>query len=614
MKKKILLFALLAQMCSLASLADEVEIDGIKYDVIKKGKVATVIESSSYSGVINIPETIVYDGVECKVTGIAEYAFSNRYKLEAISIPNNVITIGQNAFYKCTKLESVTLGNGVSTIENEVFYGCSKLSVIDIPNNVTSIGNEAFQGCSGLTSVTIGNKVTSIGNSAFYGCSSLSSIIIPEGVISIGSYAFQGCSSLTSAFLPNSLTSIGSQAFYNSGLKKIKIPNGVTQMGSKVFQNCGDLLSVWLGSGLTNIPLYTFSGCSQLMSVETHTHSNIEYIENCAFENCKDLIVMIVPESVTSIGSGAFRGCTQLYNVGLNNGLNTIGEEAFKNCTSLEYITIPNTVTRIYLRAFSGCKKLATVVIGNGIYSIDNGAFSNCDDLADVYCFKDQLPYCNDGAFYNSYPEYATLHVPASALDLYKNNAPWSSFGTIVELDDSAPIIPGGGGGSETKVCAAPTIVYDKGKLTFNSETEGVDFSVDIYTSDALHVCAAEVNLSLTYTINVYAFKSGYSNSPTVSATLCWLDATPEVINGEDNIIVNVADLKGRPVLIQNQGGNILLSGLEANTPICIYDLNGRLMGRGTATDGTTSIATRLTSGQMAIIKMGQRSMKMTMQ
>lgn len=40
----------------------------------------------------------------------------------------------------------------------------------------------------------------------------------------------------------------------------------------------------------------------------------------------------------------------------------------------------------------------------------------------------------NSYAFYDSPIAYATLYVPAIALDDYKSTAPWSSFGTILPL------------------------------------------------------------------------------------------------------------------------------------------------------------------------------------
>lgn len=53
-----------------------------------------------------------------------------------------------------------------------------------------------------------------------------------------------------------------------------------------------------------------------------------------------------------------------------------------------------------------------------------------------------------------------------------------------------------------------------------------------------------EVQLGVTYNISVYATKSGYDNSETATATLCWIDASPKtegITNGIANISANVS-------------------------------------------------------------------------
>ena len=93
--------------------------------------------------------------------------------------------------------------------------------------------------------------------------------------------------------------------------------------------------------------------------------------------------------------------------------MTSIGESAFRGCRSLTAITLPKSVD----------------------YILDN-AFSNCPELTDVYCYAEEVPSTKSNAFDGSYPKYATLHVPASAINSYKDTAPWSSFGTIVCLTD----------------------------------------------------------------------------------------------------------------------------------------------------------------------------------
>ena len=134
MKKQIFLF--LCSLLSLAVSAHDIEIDGIYYNVISDATTSeTTLEVTyrgsdysdyrdRYSGDVVIPESALYDGKNCAVTSIGEYAFE----------------------------------------------GCTGLTSVTIPNGVTSIGDNAFSGCSGLTSITIPNSVTSIGEWAFYGC------------------------------------------------------------------------------------------------------------------------------------------------------------------------------------------------------------------------------------------------------------------------------------------------------------------------------------------------------------------------------------------------------------------------------------------------------------
>ena len=97
-------------------------------------------------------------------------------------------------------------------------------------------------------------------------------------------------------------------------------------------------------------------------------------------------------------------------------------------------VTIPNSVTSIKWGAFKGCSVLTSVTIPNSVTSIGEYAFSDCPELLDVYCYAEKVPSTESNAFNGSYPEYATLHVPAASIESYKAKTPWSRFGKIVAL------------------------------------------------------------------------------------------------------------------------------------------------------------------------------------
>ena len=162
-------------------------LDGVMFN---KDKTTLVRYPIGRSGAYTIP-----DGV----TSIRTGAFY-RAKLTALTIGNDVATIGSGAFQECDALASITLGDGITTIEDNAFMDCDSLTSVTIPDSVTTIGRYAFCQCYGLTSVTIGDNVTSIGDYAFMNCKKLPSITIPVSVTTVGYNAFYNCTGLTDVY------------------------------------------------------------------------------------------------------------------------------------------------------------------------------------------------------------------------------------------------------------------------------------------------------------------------------------------------------------------------------------------------------------------------------
>ena len=151
-----------------------------------------------------------------------------------------------------------------------------------------------------------------------------------------------------------------------------------------------------------------------------------------------------------------------------------------------------------------------------------------------------------------------------------------------------------------------PQISYSDGKLVFYSDTEDANFISSITDADIKTYTENTIQLSATYTINVYAAKTGFENSDVATATLCWIDVDPRT----EGITNSVAQIPSKAVLIQSDNGHIHISGIDDYTRVYAYATNGQQMGTAISHNGYANITTNIKSGDIAIVKIGDRSFK----
>ncbi|MBO4642219.1 MAG: leucine-rich repeat protein, partial [Bacteroidaceae bacterium] len=253
MKTKRLLFLFLLTSLSTLAGAYDVEIEGIYYNLVEETKTAEVtygkvnwymMENNSYSGSVNIPSSITYEGKEYVVTSIGKQAFCY-CDITSVTIPSSVTSIAQNVFCECTNLTSVKIPNSVTSIGNGAFQGCRSLTSVEIPNSVTSIGNSTFWDCLALSSVTIGNGVKGIPEAMFHNCHSLTSVTIGNGVTLIKGMAFRNCDALTSITIPESVEEISVEAFCGChALISVELPKSLKTLRYGAFTRCENLTTI----------------------------------------------------------------------------------------------------------------------------------------------------------------------------------------------------------------------------------------------------------------------------------------------------------------------------------------------------------------------------------
>ena len=335
-------------------VAIDFSINGICYNIISSSEFTVEVtgrnNSYGYSGHIEIPNKVEYNGELYRVTAIGNYAFFDCSGLISITIPNSVNVIKGGAFGgSTTRLSSVHISSLEAWCNIEKSYvGSNPLSKtcklylngelvteLVIPDSVTVIKDHAFSNCYSLVSLTIPESVTRIGHSVFSQCTALRKVVIEDGsnvlslgcnnynsVYSTGDGLFYDCP-LDSVYLGrilnySSSSSHGYSPFYKEGrFPIISLGDDIASINDNLFYENPYLDSFIVPDGVNSIGRGTFYGCSNLTSIT-------------------------IPETVTEIGTFAFSGCSSLKNVTVPSSLEVIGSNIFRLCNKLNYTTYQN--------------------------------------------------------------------------------------------------------------------------------------------------------------------------------------------------------------------------------------------------------------------------------
>ena len=392
----------------------------------------------------------------------------------------------------------------------------------------------------------------------------------PDGAKYSGSITIPA--TVTHNGVAHSVRSIGEEAFsYCSSLTDIILPEGVTSISNRAFSYCSSLTDIILPEGVTSIG-------------------------HQAFVDCRSLTAITIPESVTSIGSSAFHWCRGLTAINIPEGVTSIEHYTFQECSSLTAITIPEGVTSIGSQAFQDCSSLTDITLPKSVSRIYSNAFAGCYELTDVYCYAETVPGTDANAFNGSYIEYATLHVPAGAINSYKATAPWSRFGTIKTIENVT-----------LEKCATPVISYIDGEIVLTCSTEGAEIKTNVTTENGNEFTGTRFEFIPTHTFTAYATKEKYEDSDEVTLTICWIPCS-EAHESEETSILTIPS---KPVLISARDGVITFSGLAEGTEVTLYTTDGAKVAQQQSSAGEATFT--VDTNQVYLVHIGDKVVKIGM-
>lgn len=361
-----------------------------------------------YLGDVEIPDFVIYNGINYSVTSIEEYAFEYCSQLTSIDIGNSVTNIDFYAFRYCSGLTSINFGNSITSIATGAFWQCSSLNTITIPETITTIGSFVFGGCTSLTTCNFNAiNCTSMGassSSVFQECNNFTTLIIGNNVRNIPSYSFRECNSITSISIPNSVISIGVYAFFDcDALNSITIGNSVSSIGNYSFYNFGrSLTSITCLSRIpptiTSLSFNTYYGpttvyvpCGSLPFYQSAPY----WLRFTSFQT-------INLPYITNLTASICQGETYTFN-GLNldtSGVFTQNLQTLNGCDSVvNLVLIVNQPDTTNIEA-SICQGETYTLNGfnsntEGVYTQNLQTINGCDSVVNLNLIINQIPITN---------------------------------------------------------------------------------------------------------------------------------------------------------------------------------------------------------------------------
>lgn len=289
-----------------------------------------------------ITELAIPESIEAKpVVALAEESCIKLEGIEAIRLPDTVVTIGSCAFRDCNDLKKIKYPSNLEKYEPNWTRGCSKLEEVILPGLLEKITPSIFD-TPNLKKLTIGSNAHTIMPGAF-AKSSLESIEVSDKndfLMSDGLalYSKDGVAMLALA-VP---------------VSEYEIQDGCKALAKKAFSTFETLMKVVFPPSLELMGDYSLSKTG--------------------------ITEFYAPEALKAIGERAFFACSALSEVTLNDGLLSIGNNAFTD-TKITELRLPSSI----------------IELGNPIAGGTSLTFSGKNATFSIKDGEDQLMFIDEG-------------------------------------------------------------------------------------------------------------------------------------------------------------------------------------------------------------------------
>lgn len=402
MQKSKYLIAALMTLGGLTLSAQTFQSEGLSYKVLSAIEHTVQLTASNAANPteVNLPDTVVYEGIKYALTSIGENAFSNNNKLVTVTLPATLRDIQYGAFFKTLKLRTINAHSPkapdieASPFATTVLAGAT----LNVPagtwfdyqynwrrfQRVYEYGTKQGVVADGLKYNILSEQDRLVGltGNSYTGDVNIPATATIDGkeykVVEIGCYAFDGATSITSVTIPATVLVINNYAFRKSSLPAVTLPQGLRMLKEGCFEYT-PLTTVTIPQRIQRVENLVFAYCDKM--TEVTLGDSVNYLGNSAFGSSPKLQKVHGGDKVTLIMESVFLNDTSLTTAAFPNVV-TIKGAAFRN-TAVKF-TFPKSLKSIDLQGFMECRGLTEVVLPDTMDLVGSTAFASCPNMTKI--------------------------------------------------------------------------------------------------------------------------------------------------------------------------------------------------------------------------------------
>jgi hypothetical protein len=530
-------------------------------------------------GDVVVPATVEKDGKSYPVMKVRAYAFNvpsssydtwfEDYKKEfvtKITLPESVTEIGTMAF-PSRYLTEVNLGGNIRKIGANAFFHSRYLEKVSIPSieawlNIDFEPNVLESGFAQYMSNPIWNTDNSFKGRLYIGGKEATDIVIPASIKEVNPSVFCGYQFLNSVTFEEGVEKIGASAFERVPLKSFNLPSTVKEIGAKAFYN-HQASSITFSAGLTRVGSEALSGNKIAEYIVDENNPKYSAYQGILYDKSRRTLIHC-PNYRPGFKADKVRTA-----VGVPSSVFAIRSHSFGD--NLEQLTLPPSVR-----------------------SIEDEAFVSTSRLKDLYLYTMQPMPITSSTFHmnaTSMWNKVKVHVPYGAGDAFRAAPVWQDM-NIVE-DHAEGSLPPEHYDFTTDINAIEFFeMVDMGGWI------GGRYSYILFNEHPIITYSGE-SLFITTDKNRYVFEKEKIKD---SFQL-------KFAHYDDPDVVDEVKTDERPVVFRTIGNQLVVSGLESNTQVVLYTLDGLQLASAKASSlGEARID--IPAANIIVVKAGNYSIK----